>query len=59
MSKAYSEDRFPAPRLPRRLKKSARKIPDEKAPIMTEEVFFEEPRERSPSWGIHQQDEQN
>jgi hypothetical protein len=59
MPKAYTEDRFPAPRAPRKPKNEPRSTPDKNVPLMTEEVFFEDSRERSSSWGVHQQDEQN
>ena len=60
MSKAYSEDRFPSPRIPPKLKNTARTPPvHEKLPRMTKEPTFDEDRERSATYGVHQQDEQN
>lgn len=45
MSKAYSEDRFPAPNAPPKLKKVVQAMPaDEKLPEMTKEATFYEGR---------------
>jgi len=59
MSKAYVEDRSLRPGRHAKPKKAARLTPPDNAPLMTEEVFFEENPERSPTWGVHQQEEQN